>query len=254
MPLYLLDTNFLSRLARGIDKGICDKVARHVESCILSSVAWYELEYGAARSPNPAKSAKRLTLLRSVFPFVRAFDEEDATEAASVRAYLETLKPNAQPIGPHDVLLAGHARAGRGARNRQHPRIQPRSAPGHRGLAGAHLTARVRARIRGTANSGKPLVTADEIVERAAIATRLHSPRTSSISFRCHCSRLQAQETSTRTDAFEGVEEDVNHKNGTETKPDRTAGLSSTVVRPHLLCTRSWNVSSWGNGDRPSPH
>jgi tRNA(fMet)-specific endonuclease VapC len=24
---------------------------------------------------------------------------------------LETLKPNAQPIGPHDVLLAGHALA-----------------------------------------------------------------------------------------------------------------------------------------------
>lgn len=111
MPLYLLDTNVLSRLARGIDKSISDQVARHVEYCVLSSVAWYELEYGAARSSDPVKSAERLTLLRSVFPFVRAFGEEDATEAAFVRAYLETLKPNAQPIGPHDVLLAGHALA-----------------------------------------------------------------------------------------------------------------------------------------------
>jgi tRNA(fMet)-specific endonuclease VapC len=111
MPLYLLDTNVLSRLARSVDKNIYDKVARHVEDCVVSSVAWYELEYGAARSSDPVKSAERLSSLRSIFPFVRAFGEEDATEAASVRAYLEALKPNAQPIGPHDVLLAGHALA-----------------------------------------------------------------------------------------------------------------------------------------------
>ncbi|MFZ9837627.1 MAG: type II toxin-antitoxin system VapC family toxin [Opitutaceae bacterium] len=111
MPLYLLDTNVLSRLARGIDKNVSKKVARHVGDCVLSSVAWYELEYGAARSSDPMKASDRLTLLRSVLPFVRSFGEEEATEAASVRAYLETLKPNAQPIGPHDVLLAGHALA-----------------------------------------------------------------------------------------------------------------------------------------------
>lgn len=111
MPLYLLDTNVLSRLARGVDKQITEKVAKHVDDCILSSIAWYELEYGAARSSDRVRSAERLTLLRSVFPFVRVFGEEEAGEAASVRTYLETLKPNAQPIGPHDVLLAGHALA-----------------------------------------------------------------------------------------------------------------------------------------------
>ncbi|MES2692868.1 MAG: PIN domain-containing protein [Verrucomicrobiota bacterium] len=111
MPLYLLDTNVLSRLARGIDKSLSEKVSRHLDACVVSSIAWYELEYGAARNSDPAKSSQRLALLRSIFPFVRAFSEEDAIEAASVRAYLETLKPNAQPIGPHDVLLAGHARA-----------------------------------------------------------------------------------------------------------------------------------------------
>ena len=109
MPLYLLDTNVLSRLARGIDVNISNKVARHVGDCVLSSVAWLELEYGAARSSAPAKSIERLTLLRSIFPFVRAFGEDDATEAAAVRVHLEALKPNAQPIGPHHVLLAGHA-------------------------------------------------------------------------------------------------------------------------------------------------
>lgn len=111
MPLYLLDTNVLSRLARGIDKSISEKVARHFEDCVLSSIAWYELEYGAARYSDPVKSTERLILIRSAFPFVQTFGEVEASEAASVRAYLETLKPNAQPIGPYDVLLAGHARA-----------------------------------------------------------------------------------------------------------------------------------------------
>ncbi len=111
MPLYLLDTNALSRLARGVDQAISQKVAQHVEDCVLSAVVWYELEYGAARSPDPAKSRRRLALIRTIFPFIRSFSEDDATEAAAVRAYLETLRPNAQPIGPHDVLLAGQALA-----------------------------------------------------------------------------------------------------------------------------------------------
>jgi len=111
MPLYLLDTNALSRLARGIDKAIADKVALHVDDCVLSAIAWYELEYGAARGQNPVKSGVRLALLRSIFPFVRAFGEDEATPAVIVRAYLETRKPNAQPIGPHDILLASHALA-----------------------------------------------------------------------------------------------------------------------------------------------
>lgn len=111
MPIYLLDTNVLSRLARGIDHAIADKVARHVDDCVVSAVTWYELEYGAARSPEPVKSRQRLALVRAIFPFVRAFGEDEAAEAAAVRVYLEILRPNAQPIGPHDVLLAGHALA-----------------------------------------------------------------------------------------------------------------------------------------------
>jgi tRNA(fMet)-specific endonuclease VapC len=111
MPLYLLDTNALSRLARGIDRAVADQVARHIDDCVLSAVAWYELQYGVARSSDPTKGARRLALLRSILPFVRTFGEDDALQAAAVRAWLETLKPNAQPIGPYDVLLAGHALA-----------------------------------------------------------------------------------------------------------------------------------------------
>jgi|SRR5580692_902102 tRNA(fMet)-specific endonuclease VapC len=109
--LYLLDTNALSRLARGIDAGIIQKVGANVLNCRLSAVAWFELQYGAARSPHPDKAVPRLKLLRNVLPAVEAFDEQAARRAGEVRVCLETMRPNAHPIGPYDVLLAGHALA-----------------------------------------------------------------------------------------------------------------------------------------------
>jgi tRNA(fMet)-specific endonuclease VapC len=107
--LYLLDTNALTRLARGIDSGIARRVDEIALDCRISSVAWFELRYGAARAPDPSKSTPRLRFLRSIIPAIEDFDEQAAMRAAEVRAYLETMRPNAQPIGPYDVLLAGHA-------------------------------------------------------------------------------------------------------------------------------------------------
>ena len=107
--LYLLDTNALTRLARGIDSGIAQKVDQFALDCRISSVAWFELQYGAARAPDPGKATPRLRFLRRVIPAVEEFDEQAAQRAAEVRAALETMRPNAQPIGPYDVLLAGHA-------------------------------------------------------------------------------------------------------------------------------------------------
>jgi tRNA(fMet)-specific endonuclease VapC len=109
--LYLLDTNALSRLARGIDAGIIQKVGANVLNCRLSAVAWFELQYGAARSPHPDKAVPRLKLLRNILPAVEVFDEQAARRAGEVRVFLETMRPNAHPIGPYDVLLAGHALA-----------------------------------------------------------------------------------------------------------------------------------------------
>ena len=109
--LYLLDTNALSRLARGMDPAIPQRVRDNLLTCRLSAVAWFELRYGAARSAHPEKSVPRLALLRAVFPTVEMFDEQAARRAADVRVVLESLRPNAQPIGPYDVLLAGHALA-----------------------------------------------------------------------------------------------------------------------------------------------
>ena len=57
--IYLLNTNVLSRLARGCDAGLARRVANNLMNCRLSAIAWFELQYGAARSPHPTNRAIR---------------------------------------------------------------------------------------------------------------------------------------------------------------------------------------------------
>ena len=70
-----------------------------------------ELEYGAAKRPDVPAFRERIAQLKAVFPRVEAFDDVAAHHAGLVRAVLANLKPNAQPIGVYDSLLAGHAMA-----------------------------------------------------------------------------------------------------------------------------------------------
>ncbi len=70
-----------------------------------------ELEYGAAKRPEVTIFRERIARLKSVFPGVAPFDAAAAYQSGIVRAYLARLRPNDQPIGVYDALLAGHALA-----------------------------------------------------------------------------------------------------------------------------------------------
>jgi len=109
--IYLPDTNVFSRFLRGRseDMGLREHIAQALAECRLSAIALMELEYGAAKSPDVSAFRKRVTALKEIFPAVEAFGGAAAYHAGAVRAFLANLKPNAQPIGPYDVLLAGHA-------------------------------------------------------------------------------------------------------------------------------------------------
>ena len=109
--IYLPDTNVLSRYLRGRPEDIrlCDKLETNLPACRLSAIALMELEYGVAKQPDVPAFRERIARLKAVFPFTDAFDDMAAYHAGFVRAYLANLKPNAQPIGPYDALLAGHA-------------------------------------------------------------------------------------------------------------------------------------------------
>jgi tRNA(fMet)-specific endonuclease VapC len=111
--IFLPDTNVLSRYLRGRDEDVPLKLRleRSLAGCRLSSIALMELEYGAAKRPEVAIFRERIARLRAVFPGVAPFDAAAAYQTGIVRAYLARLKPNAQPIGAYDALLAGHALA-----------------------------------------------------------------------------------------------------------------------------------------------
>jgi tRNA(fMet)-specific endonuclease VapC len=106
---YLLDTNALSLFMRGKDALLRDKVLENLEGCRLSAIVLAELQYGAQKRPDMPVFAQRIEKLCDMFAEVSAFDEDAAWHTGRIRAHLENLKPNPQPIGPYDTQIAGHA-------------------------------------------------------------------------------------------------------------------------------------------------
>lgn len=105
---YMLDTNIciyamknkpekvLKRLKAEINNGIC-----------ISSITLAELEYGMKRSSNPVKNEQGL--LRFLLPLnILPFGPSAASEYGEIRAHLQS---QGTPIGPLDMLIAGHARS-----------------------------------------------------------------------------------------------------------------------------------------------
>ena len=111
--IYLPDTNVFSRYLRGRpeDGEVCNRLEESLPECRLSAIALMELEYGAAKRPEVPAFRDRIQKLRRVFRSVEAFDAAAAHNSGYIRAFLSRLRPNAQPIGPYDALLAGQALA-----------------------------------------------------------------------------------------------------------------------------------------------
>ncbi|MGA2693676.1 MAG: PIN domain-containing protein [Opitutaceae bacterium] len=110
--VYLPDTNAFSRFFRGSkeNESLRDRMIAELPFCRISAIVLSELEFGASKSGVPAHR-ERVVRLRSMIPDVAPFDADSASYAGNVRAYLANLKPNAQPIGHYDALLAGQALA-----------------------------------------------------------------------------------------------------------------------------------------------
>ena len=102
---YLLDTNICISLMRN-DPAVVERIsALSPGDCAISTITSYELHTGVEKCSDPGRErAKVATLLRTVHTL--PFDAAAARESARIRAALES---QGQPIGPYDVLLAGHA-------------------------------------------------------------------------------------------------------------------------------------------------
>ena len=75
--------------------------------CAVSMVTVYELFCGAEKSQAPAQERQKVERFVSAI-IELSFDRVAAEAAARIRADLER---QGQPIGPYDLLIAGHALA-----------------------------------------------------------------------------------------------------------------------------------------------
>ena len=107
--IYLPDTNVFSRFLRGEDLRIKEKLSANLRFCRLSSVVLSELEYGAAKRPDLPSLRIRVARLREIMADEADYTCADAVLYGAVRAHLSRLKPNAQLIGPYDLMLAAQA-------------------------------------------------------------------------------------------------------------------------------------------------
>ena len=108
--MICLDTNaiiaLLNRSSMTVRVRLADAVHRR-EVVAVPTVVLFELRYGAAKSANRQRAARRIAELLAGPVEVLDFESDDAEEAGHIRAALERA---GTPIGPYDVLIAGQAR------------------------------------------------------------------------------------------------------------------------------------------------
>ena len=107
MLKYMLDTNICIFTIKNKPQQVRDAFTRHHGQLCISSVSLMELIYGAEKSANAERNlsvvegfAARLNVLH--------YDELAASHTGQLRAELAR---SGTPIGPHDQLIAGHARS-----------------------------------------------------------------------------------------------------------------------------------------------
>ncbi|HEX7740456.1 MAG TPA: PIN domain-containing protein [Marmoricola sp.] len=105
-PQHLLDTDIAIEVLRKRDRRLVDRM-RSASTVALSTISLYELRLGAERSTDPARNNAAVDELAGVVEVVD-FTPGAASASAAIRAELARV---GKPIGPYDLMIAGHARA-----------------------------------------------------------------------------------------------------------------------------------------------
>jgi tRNA(fMet)-specific endonuclease VapC len=108
--MVFLDTNIVVDLLDARGPGLrerYDEARRLSMRLALSTIALFELRYGAANSDRIERNTRALdALLDEGFDLI-PFDTADAAEAGAIRAHLRRA---GTLIGPYDMLIAAQAR------------------------------------------------------------------------------------------------------------------------------------------------
>lgn len=107
MLKYMLDTNIIIYTIKNKPEKVRQAFKKHNGQMSISAVTWGELVYGAEHSSQPEKNLHIIESMAARLE-VLAFNQEAATHFGQLRA---ELRKSGTPIGPYDMMIAGHARA-----------------------------------------------------------------------------------------------------------------------------------------------
>ena len=107
MLQYLLDTNIVIYTMKNRPARVREQFILHDGHMAISSVTLGELVYGAERSSRRRTNLKDIESLLARIEVLN-FDDEAAYHFGQVRAELYA---RGLPIGPYDMMIAGHARS-----------------------------------------------------------------------------------------------------------------------------------------------
>ena len=105
--IYLLATDTCIAVLRKHSAALARLQSLSPDDCGISSITAFELFAGAEKARDSQAERAKIEQFFSVVDVLH-FDETTAAQAAAVRARLEKV---GTPIGPYDLLIAGHALA-----------------------------------------------------------------------------------------------------------------------------------------------
>lgn len=104
---YLLDTNAVIGALRGHPRLVAKLEQAGPDACATSSIVAYEIASGILRCAHPGREREKAEAFLSQIHLL-PFDLAAAQAAADIRT---ALSAKGTPIGPYDLLIAGHAAA-----------------------------------------------------------------------------------------------------------------------------------------------
>jgi tRNA(fMet)-specific endonuclease VapC len=107
--MLMLDANVVIALLAGKALDVRDRFVAAVSDDLviaISSIVMFELKFCIAKSARQTMYDDALRKFLSGSTEILAFDDDDAAVAGRIRAELHL---KGTPIGPYDVMIAGHA-------------------------------------------------------------------------------------------------------------------------------------------------
>jgi tRNA(fMet)-specific endonuclease VapC len=107
MVKYMLDTNILIYTIKKRPAKVREAFKKYADYLSMSAITLGELIYGAEKSAQPARNLSDIEALAARVE-VLSFDSQAALHFGQLRAELAI---SGKPIGPYDLMIAGHARS-----------------------------------------------------------------------------------------------------------------------------------------------